>query len=133
MKTRRIPLAIAVAAALLTPSTAAFAAALGEVAALSALGERFRAELPGTQPTLVVAGGVAANQAIGAGLRAGAGATGARLVVPPIPLCTDNGVMVAWAGAERLALGGSDRFDVAARARWPLDSADMALALEIAS
>lgn len=45
MKTRRIPLAIAVAAALLTPSTAAFAAALGEVAALSALGERFRAEI----------------------------------------------------------------------------------------
>ena len=44
MKTRRIPLAIAVAAALLTPTTAAFAAALGEVAALSALGERFRAE-----------------------------------------------------------------------------------------
>lgn len=45
MKTRRIPLAIAVAAALFTPSTAAFAAALGEVAALSALGERFRAEI----------------------------------------------------------------------------------------
>ena len=45
MKTRRIPLAIAVAAALLTPTTAAFAAALGEVAALSALGERFRAEI----------------------------------------------------------------------------------------
>ena len=44
MKTRRIPLAIAVAAALLTPTTAAYAAALGEVAALSALGERFRAE-----------------------------------------------------------------------------------------
>ena len=45
MKTRRIPLAIAVAAALLTPTTAAYAAALGEVAALSALGERFRAEI----------------------------------------------------------------------------------------
>lgn len=45
MKTRRIPLAIAVAAALLTPTTATYAAALGEVAALSALGERFRAEI----------------------------------------------------------------------------------------
>ena len=50
MKTRRIPLAIAVAAALFTPSTAAFAAALGEVAALSALGERFRAEIDATVP-----------------------------------------------------------------------------------
>jgi N6-L-threonylcarbamoyladenine synthase len=29
--------------------------------------------------------------------------------------------MIAWAGAERLALGLSDRFDAPARARWPLD------------
>ena len=76
---------------------------------------------------LVVAGGVAANQAIGAGLRAVAARAGARLVVPPIPLCTDNGAMVAWAGAERLALGDTDGFDIAAKARWPLDSADMGL------
>ncbi len=45
MKNRRIPLAIAVAATLLTPTSAALAAVLGEVAALSALGERFRAEI----------------------------------------------------------------------------------------
>jgi len=89
--------------------------------------DRFRRELPAVQPTLVVAGGVAANQAIGNGLRAVAADTGARLVVPPIPLCTDNGVMVAWAGAERLALGDSDGFDFSAKARWPLDSADMGL------
>jgi N6-L-threonylcarbamoyladenine synthase len=47
--------------------------------------------------------------------------------VPPIPLCTDNGVMVAWAGAERLALGQAADFSVSAKARWPLDSADMRL------
>jgi N6-L-threonylcarbamoyladenine synthase len=88
---------------------------------------RFRHELPGVAPVLVVAGGVAANQAIGAGLRRAASESGARLVVPPIPLCTDNGVMVAWAGAERLALGDVDGFEIAAKARWPLDSADMAL------
>ena len=46
---------------------------------------------------------------------------GARLVVPPNELCTDNGAMVAWAGGERLALGLTDTLDVAARARWPLD------------
>jgi len=74
-----------------------------------------------------VAGGVAANRAIGAGLRAVTDALDARLVVPPIPLCTDNGVMVAWAGAERLALGQADDLTVAAKARWPLDSADMGL------
>lgn len=86
---------------------------------------RFRAELPEASPTLVVAGGVAANMAIGDGLRRVAEAAGARLVVPPIPLCTDNGAMVAWAGAERLALGETDGLDSPARARWPLDSADM--------
>ena len=57
-----------------------------------------------------------------------AAAAGARLVVPPIPLCTDNGAMVAWAGAERLALGDTDGLEVSAQARWPLDSADMGLA-----
>jgi N6-L-threonylcarbamoyladenine synthase len=46
-------------------------------------------------------------------------------VVPPPALCTDNGAMVAWAGAERLALGVSDGLDFAARARWPLESTDM--------
>ena len=43
------------------------------------------------------------------------------LVVPPLELCTDNGAMIAWAGAERLALGLTDTLDVAPRARWPLD------------
>ena len=88
---------------------------------------RWRAELPDAAPVLVVAGGVAANKAIGLALREAADAAGARLVVPPIPLCTDNGAMVAWAGAERLALGAADGLDFSARARWPLDSADMGL------
>lgn len=88
---------------------------------------KYAAELPGKPLRLVVAGGVAANKAIGAALREAADAAGATLIIPPIPLCTDNGAMVAWAGAERLALGAADRLDVAAKARWPLDSADMGL------
>jgi N6-L-threonylcarbamoyladenine synthase len=88
---------------------------------------RFRRDLPDAPPVLVVAGGVAANRAIGNGLRAVAAAAGARLVVPPAALCTDNGAMIAWAGAERLALGQVDGFDMPAKARWPLDSADMGL------
>ena len=63
----------------------------------------FRAEHPGAN-LLVVAGGVAANGAIRAALAARAAADGVTLVAPPPRLCTDNAVMVAWAGIERLRL-----------------------------
>ena len=46
--------------------------------------------------------------------------TGTVLVVPPAELCTDNGAMIAWAGAERLALGLCDTLDTAPHPRWPL-------------
>ena len=70
---------------------------------------------------LTVAGGVAANKAIAAALRRVAENRGYTLAVPPPALCTDNGVMIAWAGAERLAQGLVDSLDFAARPRWPLD------------
>src|SRR6185312_16826966 len=75
----------------------------------------------GAPTALVAAGGVAANQAIRTVLDRLASDAGTTLVVPPAELCTDNGAMIAWAGAERLALGLSDTLDVAPRARWPLD------------
>ena len=52
---------------------------------------------------LVVAGGVAANQVVRERLGAVAHGAGLELVAPPPHLCTDNGVMVAWAGQERCA------------------------------
>ena len=75
----------------------------------------------GAPNALVAAGGVAANQAIRAVLQRLAAEAGTTLVAPPMELCTDNGAMIAWAGAERLALGLTDTLDVAPRARWPLD------------
>jgi N6-L-threonylcarbamoyladenine synthase len=72
-------------------------------------------------PALVVAGGVAANQAIRGALAELAKANGRRFSVPPGWLCTDNAAMIAWVGAERFAAGASDPLDVPARARWPLD------------
>ena len=72
-------------------------------------------------PTLVVAGGVAANQAIRSALANLAQTNGRRFSVPPAWLCTDNAAMIAWAGAERLVAGLTDDLDAPARARWPLD------------
>jgi N6-L-threonylcarbamoyladenine synthase len=70
---------------------------------------------------LVVAGGVAANQAVRAALTALAARHGLPFVAPPLWLCTDNAAMIAWAGAERFAAGLTDPLDIAARPRWPLD------------
>jgi N6-L-threonylcarbamoyladenine synthase len=85
--------------------------------------KRFQ-EYTGSIPTaLVVAGGVAANQSLRRGLQKLADDAGTPLVAPPPVLCTDNGAMVAWAGAERLLLGKHDGLDFACRPRWPLDPA----------
>jgi N6-L-threonylcarbamoyladenine synthase len=70
---------------------------------------------------LVVAGGVAANQAVRSALQGLAGAHGLRFVAPPLWLCTDNAAMIGWAGVERFAAGLTDSLDVPARPRWPLD------------
>jgi N6-L-threonylcarbamoyladenine synthase len=71
---------------------------------------------------LVVAGGVAANGAVRAALTQAAEVAGFALVAPPVRLCTDNAVMVAWAAIERLKLGLVDGLDFAPRPRWPLDA-----------
>jgi N6-L-threonylcarbamoyladenine synthase len=70
---------------------------------------------------LVVAGGVAANQALRAELESCAAQAGLRFLAPPPKLCTDNAAMIAWAGLERFRLGEQDAMDFAPRPRWPLD------------
>ena len=71
---------------------------------------------------LVASGGVASNAAIRDALSRAADAHGYRMVAPPVRLCSDNAVMVAWAAIERLRLGWRDGLDFAARPRWPLEA-----------
>ena len=71
--------------------------------------------------SMVVAGGVAANTALRSTLQNIADERGLHFIAPPLKLCTDNGVMIAWAGIERLHLGLTDGLDFKPRPRWPLD------------
>lgn len=107
------------------PYTAADIAASFQQAAIDCVVDRTRRALEGSDPVtaLVVAGGVAANRAVRGALEGLAAEFGLPFVAPPLPLCTDNAAMIAWAGIERLALPGfaPDPLDLAARPRWPLD------------
>lgn len=108
------PLAEADRADLAAGFQAAVAAVLADRAAHAL------AAMPGAR-AVVVAGGVAANEAVRAALAGVAAAAAVPLVAPPVRLCTDNAVMVAWAGIERLRAGLLDPLDHAPRPRWPLE------------
>lgn len=71
---------------------------------------------------LVVAGGVAANTYLRESLERLAKHAKLNFAAPPIRFCTDNGVMIAWAGLERFQKGYSDPLDFKPRPRWPLDA-----------
>lgn len=84
---------------------------------------RFRETYPDKKnPTLVVAGGVAANKVLREGLETLCEKHGFDFLAPPHILCTDNAAMIAWAGAEHAARTEPDNLDFAPRSRWPLDS-----------
>ena len=78
-------------------------------------------------PALAVAGGVAANTAIRAGLETVSAELGVAFTAPPLALCTDNAAMIAYAGAEQFLAGHRDGMDLEARPRWPLDQTSPAM------
>ncbi|WP_363799322.1 tRNA (adenosine(37)-N6)-threonylcarbamoyltransferase complex transferase subunit TsaD [Lysobacter firmicutimachus] len=76
--------------------------------------------------TLVVAGGVGANRRLRAKLAAMAEKRGGRVCFPRPAFCTDNGAMIAYAGALRLEAGQHEDAAVKVTPRW-----DMALLREV--
>jgi N6-L-threonylcarbamoyladenine synthase len=71
--------------------------------------------------TLVIAGGVSANTNLRAALQEALAAEKARVFYPAPVFCTDNGAMIAYAGAQRLQAGQADQGDTPVRPRWPMD------------
>lgn len=113
----------------LNPQDISDIAASFEMAVADTLADRltkafaiFRTKYIMAQPVLVVAGGVAANKKLRAVFEIECAKAKFILNIPPFDLCTDNAAIIAWAGAERLALGLQDELDFAARPRWPLDN-----------
>jgi len=70
---------------------------------------------------IVVSGGVAANSYLRQNLENVARKENLIFAAPPIRFCTDNGVMIAWAGLERFQKGYVSSLDFKPRPRWPLD------------
>lgn len=71
---------------------------------------------------LVVAGGVGANKRLRKELTTMVDSIGARVFFPPVEYCTDNGAMIAYAGAQRLQAGQVDDAVHDVLPRWSLES-----------
>ena len=71
--------------------------------------------------TLVIAGGVSANASLRSGLERALKKEGARVFYPAPIFCTDNGAMIAYAGAQRLQAGQEDDAEARVRPRWPME------------
>lgn len=69
---------------------------------------------------LIIAGGVGANRSLRERLRAMATELGGQVFYPRPELCTDNGAMIAYAGAQRLLAGESSDLGVSCVPRWPM-------------
>lgn len=102
---------------------ASFQQAVAEVLAdrASNLCDIIRREHPGASQ-LVLAGGVAANAAVRCAITHAARSVGFDLIAPPVRLCSDNAVMVAWTAIERLRAGWRDDAAFRPLPRWPLES-----------
>jgi N6-L-threonylcarbamoyladenine synthase len=82
--------------------------------------------------TLVMAGGVSANTHLRSALKEALVKEKARVFYPAPKYCTDNGAMIAYAGAQRLQAGQVDDMDASVRPRWPMEELPPLPAVEVA-
>ena len=78
---------------------------------------------------LVVSGGVASNKFLRHVLDTFLKSRGVnvKLISPPVSLCTDNAIMIAWAGIEMWEAGWRSKMDCTMENRWPLAGEDNGL------
>ncbi|QIW98245.1 hypothetical protein AMS68_003763 [Peltaster fructicola] len=77
--------------------------------------------------TIVISGGVASNKYLRHVLRRMLDARGFEhiaTVFPPVELCTDNALMIAWAALEMYSAGYTTSLDVEPIRKWSMDSCD---------
>ena len=92
-----------------------------ELAVVDTLAIKCRRALEQTgHKTLIMAGGVSANQRLRLKLSQATAKLGAQVNYPRPAYCTDNGAMIAFAGALRLQAGQADDLSLQIRPRWPL-------------
>lgn len=80
----------------------------------------FSAKYPDSK-NVIISGGVAANLYLRQKLSENIKNLGYKLFYPPINLCTDNAVMIAYAGVERMKYGYYSTLDFEPKSRWNLD------------
>ena len=97
------------------------AASFQRAAVDTLVGKAIRAAQEQKLERIVVAGGVGANQLLRTELAA---RFDGKVYYPRLEFCTDNGAMIAVAGAQRLAEAG-DAGEIRAHARWSLESLDV--------
>ncbi len=102
----------------LSPQDIADVSAAFEIAAVDTLVIKCKRAMEQTGATqLVIAGGVSANKRLRAELEE---RLAAEIVYAPLDLCTDNGAMIAYAGALRMLGGATENLSIDTRPRWPM-------------
>ena len=86
------------------------------------MGNTLRAAADIGASTIVLAGGVAANSGLRAGMQAACDEKGLTLYLPPLSLCGDNGAMVAAQGYYEYLAGHTAGADLNAVAGLPIDA-----------